>query len=61
MNQQELIERLTESAKQEEKFSSMTNEELAKFLINEVWAHLGLLTPESNLISIVIDRLRGDK
>lgn len=42
MNEQELINALIESAKREKNFSAMTNDELADFLMNEVWAHLNL-------------------
>lgn len=60
MNKQELIDALIESAKRGDKFDSMTNEELADFLMNEVWANMGLFSPESDLIQALIDRLRGE-
>ncbi len=61
MNEQELIRVLLDSAKTKQNFSSMTNEELAGLLISEIWADIDLFTPESDLLSAVIDRLRGDE
>lgn len=61
MNEQEFIVQLTESAKRTERFSSMTDAELAELLICEIWAKMNLFTSESDLISAIVGRLRGDK
>ena len=61
MNEQKLIGQLNESAKRLERFRKLTDNELADLLVSEIWANMNLFTPESDLMSIVVDRLRGDE
>lgn len=61
MNKQELINRMIESVKNSKRFEAMTNAELADLLMSSVWAGMDMFTPNSDLISAVIDRLREDR
>jgi hypothetical protein len=61
MNTQEFINELVESVKGTKVFSTMTNKELAELLLNEVWTDMDIYTRKSDMVSAVIDRLRGDK
>ena len=61
MNEQELTERIAASVNNSKRLETMTNQELADLLMNTVWAGMELFTPKSDLVSAVIDRLRGEK
>lgn len=58
-------EQLFLSAETTDKLKHLTNAELARLLLEHVWAEMDILSPQSDLLSEVIDRLdptmRGDK
>lgn len=45
--------------KHAQKYQSMTNEELAYALINGPWAELPVFSEFSDLLEVVVDRLKG--
>ena len=53
-----LLDKIQKSNEQKRKFAKMNNEELANALLFDVWGNLELYTTESNLIGVVIERLR---
>lgn len=55
------VENLVESAKRTERFRAMTNEELADLLQNKVWAEVNIFSHDSDLLGVIIDRLRGEE
>lgn len=40
---------------------TLSNEDLADMLVDVVWTKMPLRTPESDLVSEAIDRLRGER
>ena len=55
----ELMEDIEQSCKTIAELETKTNEELAQLLVEHVWSYLDVFTATSDLISTVIDRLRG--
>lgn len=55
----ETLKDIEQSCKTIAELEKKTNEELAQLLIDHVWKYLGVFTATSDLISTVIDRLRG--
>jgi len=55
----ELYNSLVSADEYKKKFEAMSNSELAKELINNIWADIPMLTEKSELINEVVDRLRS--
>lgn len=51
--------KMQSSMKHAQKYQSMTNEELAYALINGPWAELPVFSEFSDLLEVVVDRLKG--
>jgi len=52
--------RILESIEYEGNLQHLSNDELADILIETIWAELPLMSQESDLLSVVIDRLKGE-
>lgn len=55
------VERLMQSVATAEKLRTLPNDELAALLMEHVWAELEMTSPQADLVSEVMDRLRGLK
>lgn len=56
----EFANALIESAERTERLRAMSNEKLAELLQKYVWADMEIFSPDSDLIGVLIDRLRGE-
>ncbi len=54
-----LITKLQESGSRISDLSHLSSGELARRLMDEVWANTELFTPTSDLLEVVIERLKG--
>lgn len=44
-----------------DRLEAMTNAELGELLLNHIWAHMPLLSPQSDLVAEIIARLKGER
>ncbi len=58
MNQDELVNRLQKASDLQEELASMSNDKLADLLL-EVWADMELFTYNSELLDVIIQRMRS--
>lgn len=53
----ECAERIIQSIQTSDRLKALSNTELADILTNTLWAECPLMSPESDLLSEIIDRL----
>jgi hypothetical protein len=54
----DLYNQLTQSTEQTRRYEAMTNAELAEELLTEIWADLPMFSKQSDLVDVVIERLK---